>query len=99
MQITFSPDPYPDEFRVHTNPGSNNDPFGIIDLGGGLRLNILTDEDADRLIRAAERVKAMLAALGTPHVFTDGAGPRGSHCTVCGDLSDKDHPVPEGQPS
>jgi hypothetical protein len=82
-----------DELAVHMNPG-NEDPFGIIHLGPNADLNLESDEDCDRLIRAAARVKAMRARIGTPHGYEPGAGPWGTHCAVCGLLGNS-HPEPD----
>lgn len=87
MQIHFSPDPFEDEFPVHMNPGLSGDPFGIIELGHYLKLNILTDEDADQLIRAAVRVKEMRARIGTVHEYKR-PGILNGHCEICGLLED-----------
>ena len=51
------------ELRVVLNPGSG-EPFAVIFLDeyGGEYIAIDSPADADRLIRAADRAKAMLAA-------------------------------------
>jgi hypothetical protein len=94
MQIHASLDPHEGEFPVHMNPGRGN-PFGVLHFGEDFHLNVENDEDADRIVRAAMRIKAMRAAAGTPHGHQPGAGPHRSHCTVCGMLPDaEDHAAP-----
>src|SRR6266568_3551945 len=93
MQLHISPDiPDEPELPVHMNPGhGTSGPFGIIHLGEDADLHVNSGEDEDRLIRAAGRIKAMRAKLGTPHEFTPGAGRWGSHCEVCGAMDNEDH--------
>jgi hypothetical protein len=81
------------DLPVRMNPG-NGDPFGIIEIGG-VAINIDTDEDADRIIRAAATLKAMRATLGTPHPY-ESLNDRGyGACARCGMLPGwADHAAP-----
>jgi hypothetical protein len=71
------------EFPVTMNPGSVA-PFGVIYLGQDTSMHLHSDEDCDRLIRAAFRIKEMRANTGIAHAFRGGAGSRGANCETCG---------------
>jgi hypothetical protein len=90
MQIHTSSNVDDGELRVHMNPGSG-DPFGVLCFTrwSGTQVNVESDEDADRLIRAATRIKEMRAAISRPHAYECMAGE--AYCTVCG-LMEKDGP-------
>jgi hypothetical protein len=99
MRLHISPRIDEGELPVTMNPGSG-DPFGNVYLGRGYNgadITIESDEDADRIIRAMVKVKAMRAQLGKPHPFTSSidTGPQGGHCDLCGMLDDSpDHAEP-----
>lgn len=86
------------DFPVYFNPGNGDGAFGIIVLTEQHALFIETDEDADRIIRAAERIKKMRAAMGTPHDHEPGAGRWGNNCVTCG-LLRKAHAEPDAEPN
>ena len=95
MQLHISPHITDGELPVSMNPGSG-EPFGVIRFGDAM-LSDLSDKDCDRIIRAASRIKAMRATLGTPHQHEDGAGPHGMNCTACGMLPDWDDHADTGK--
>lgn len=96
MQIHITPVIPVGELPVAMNPGIG-DPFGVIDFGCA-DLIIQSDEDADRLIRAASRIKAMRAMGSTPHAWQRMEG-TSNRCDVCGLLKkDGPHDDAEVQP-
>lgn len=86
MQVHISPSVTDGELFVSMLPG----PFGVIrfDGHGAAEIVLESDADADRLIRAAQRVKAMRAAAARPHAFRPSAQ-YAVRCADCGLLKDK----------
>jgi hypothetical protein len=94
MQIHSSPDAHKGELPVNMNPGDDG-PFGILHLGPDVYVNIDSDEDADRIIRAAATLKAMRAMLGTAHPYEAANGFGYGACAKCGMLPGwRDHNAP-----
>jgi len=85
MRLHSTPDIIQGEFPVSMNRGTHGS-FGVIDLGeGGTYLALDSDEDADRLIRAAMHLKEMRARMDTPHRFQPRPdGIYAGYCQECG---------------
>lgn len=91
MQIHPPSSDIPDEgeFGVSMNAGYIRDPFAVVEMGN-IAIFVESDEDADRVIRAMVRTKAMRAAITRPHPFIPGTRGR---CEECG-LIQRSHPGP-----